>query len=201
MSGATDRPADGGGGGGVGGARGAGSRGATGLGADVMAVDPDVDLRLAADRAEASAPRRWRVLAAVALGGVLGGLGRHGAARLWPTDEAGFPFALFAVNVLGCALIAVLMAWIASRHAPQPLLRPFLGVGVLGGFTSFSAYALDGTLLADADEPGVAVLYLGGTLAAALAAVWAGAVTGRWAFPPHTPHTPRTGPGEAGAAR
>ncbi|MBW1600342.1 CrcB family protein [Streptomyces sp. JJ38] len=165
-----------------------------------MAVDPDVDLQLAADRAEVSAPRRWRVLAAVALGGVLGGLGRHGAARLWPTDEAGFPFALFAVNVLGCALIAVLMAWIASRHAP-PLLRPFLGVGVLGGFTSFSAYALDGTLLFDADEPGVGLLYLGGTLLAALVAVWAGAVAGRWAFPPRTPRAGRTGPGQAGAAR
>ncbi|WP_261988702.1 fluoride efflux transporter FluC, partial [Streptomyces sp. wa22] len=53
-----------------------------------------------------------------------------------------FPWAVFAVNVTGCALIGVLMVLLAERGTvTHPLVRPFLGVGVLGGFTTFSTYA------------------------------------------------------------
>ncbi|WP_340559976.1 fluoride efflux transporter FluC [Streptomyces sp. GSL17-111] len=142
------------------------------------AVDPDVDLHVPADRAETAGGRRRAVLAAIALGGAAGGLARYAAVRWWPAGSGEFPAALLGVNVVGCALLGLLMAWIAARDA-HPLLRPFLGVGVLGGFTSFSAYALDGTLLFDAGAPGTALAYLAGTLLLSLAAVWAGVTLGR----------------------
>ncbi|RKT53221.1 fluoride efflux transporter FluC [Saccharothrix australiensis] len=78
-----------------------------------------------------------RVLLVVALGGGLGGLARYAFAGLGTAGT-------IAVNVLGSALIGVLMVLVPRLH---PLARPFLGVGVLGGFTTFSAYALDAVRL------------------------------------------------------
>jgi len=83
-------------------------------------------------------------------------------------------WSVFAINITGCLLIGALMAVIEERPAHHPLLRPFVGVGVLGGFTTFSTYALDGVDLWRADEPHVAAFYLAGTLAAAVAAVVVG---------------------------
>lgn len=82
-----------------------------------------------------------RVVAAVALGGGLGGAARYGVGLLVP----GAP-GTFLVNVVGCALIGVLVVLTPRLH---PLARPFLGVGVLGGFTTFSAYAVDAVRLGD----------------------------------------------------
>ncbi|GGP41876.1 fluoride efflux transporter FluC [Saccharothrix coeruleofusca] len=113
-----------------------------------------------------TAPRG--ALAAVALGGGLGGLARYGLGLLVPG-----PWGTLLVNVLGCALIGVLMAFAPRAH---PLVRPLLGVGVLGGFTTFSAYAVDAVRLGGA----VALGYLGLTLVVALTATGAAlAVTRR----------------------
>ncbi|HEV7652777.1 MAG TPA: CrcB family protein [Actinophytocola sp.] len=83
------------------------------------------------------------VLGVVALGGGLGALARYGLTVLLPTPPGGFPWATFLVNVLGCLLIGVLMVPVTEVHAAHRLVRPFLGVGVLGGFTTFSTYALE----------------------------------------------------------
>lgn len=137
------------------------------------AIDPDVDLHVPAQRAE----RQGRVLAAVAAGGALGATARYGLALLWPAASAGFPWATFWTNVAGCALIGVLMALISEggRRSPHPLLRPFAGTGVLGGFTTFSTYAVDFSRLLDAGRAGLALAYAGLTVAGALGAVWAAA--------------------------
>jgi CrcB protein len=63
---------------------------------------------------------------------------------------------------------------IAERFPDQRLIRPFFGVGVLGGYTTFSTSVVDVQRTAAAGAPGVALLYLGGTVVAALLAVWAG---------------------------
>lgn len=102
-------------------------------------IDPDVDLADPQQRAAPLAP----VLAAVALGGMLGTLARYGATRLWPTDGAEFPWAVLGVNLLGCALLGVLMVLVTERRPVHPLWRPLLGTGLLGGFTTFSSYAID----------------------------------------------------------
>lgn len=108
------------------------------------------------------------VVAAVAVGGGVGALARHGATALWPGAS---PWTTLAVNAVGCAAIGVLMAMTDERS--HRLARPFLGAGVLGGFTTFSAYAWDvHGLAADGDLP-LAALYLAATPILALAAVWA----------------------------
>jgi CrcB protein len=111
------------------------------------------------------------VLAAIAAGGAGGACLRYGAALVWPTAPRAFPWTTLWVNVAGCAAIGVLMVAVSTGLVTHPLVRPFLGVGVLGGFTTFSTYALDvRTLLAD-DRPALAVAYLTATMAGALAAV------------------------------
>ncbi|WP_119729928.1 fluoride efflux transporter FluC [Thermomonospora amylolytica] len=115
-----------------------------------------------------------RTVAAVSAGGMLGSLARYGVAEAFPHAPGGFGWAMFAVNVSGCLLIGVLMAVITGRPRVHPLARPFLGVGVLGGFTSFSAYALDVQRAFQAGAPGVAVAYLVATVVCAPAAVYAG---------------------------
>ncbi|MFC7219608.1 fluoride efflux transporter FluC [Streptomyces polyrhachis] len=143
-------------------------------------IDPDVDLHRAADRAETAGGGLWRVLAAVSVGGALGALARYGAGEVWPA-----PWGVLGVNVLGCALIGVLMVLVTERGGARwghPLLRPFLGTGVLGGFTTFSAYAADVVHLLDEGRAALASAYAGGTLAGGLGAVWAGAALTRRAL-------------------
>ncbi|MFJ5869181.1 CrcB family protein [Streptomyces parvus] len=126
-----------------------------------------------------SAPQ-GRVLAAVAAGGALGALARYGALVLWPTPGHGFPWTVFAVNVTGCALIGVLMVLTVERgRITRPLVRPFLGVGVLGGYTTFSTYAADVSGLLVRQEIAVATAYTVATAVAALGSVWAAAVATR----------------------
>lgn len=97
---------------------------------------------------------------------------------------AGFPWATLWINTIGCALIGVLMVLISEggRPSPHPLVRPFAGVGILGGFTTFSTYAADFSRLLDEGEADTALAYAGLTVATALGAVWAAASVTRWAL-------------------
>lgn len=121
---------------------------------------------------------QWPVIGVVAAGGAIGAVARYGATLLWPTAAGAFPWTILAVNVVGCALMGVLMVLITELFSPHRLVRPFLGTGILGGFTTFSTYAVDIQQLVDARRAPLALAYLAGTLLAALAAVWgAGAAT------------------------
>lgn len=122
-----------------------------------------------------------RAVAAVACGGVLGALARHGLAVAWPHDGEGFPWATFAANVAGCLLIGALVVVLAEAAAPPRLARPFLGVGVLGGFTTFSTYAVEVQQLADHGRSLVALGYVAATPVAALLAVVTGMLAARLA--------------------
>ncbi|MFD3725826.1 fluoride efflux transporter CrcB [Streptomyces sp. NPDC058671] len=120
------------------------------------------------------------VVGAVAAGGALGATARYGAALLWPTPEGAFPWTTFTVNASGCALLGILMVLLTEPPAaPHPLLRPFLGTGFCGGFTTFSTYSLDTQRLLSAGDPTRGLLYLGATVVTALAAVLAGIVVTR----------------------
>ncbi|MFC9732863.1 CrcB family protein [Streptomyces roseolus] len=120
------------------------------------------------------------VVAVVAAGGVLGASARYAATLAWPTAPGAFPWTVFLVNAVGCAAIGLLMVFATEAPtAPHPLLRPFLGTGFCGGFTTFSTYALDTRGLFGAGSPVEGVLYLGGTLVTALAAVVGGVAAGR----------------------
>ncbi|MER6105856.1 fluoride efflux transporter CrcB [Streptomyces sp. NPDC001832] len=112
------------------------------------------------------------VVAVVALGGAVGACARYGATLIWPTAPGGFPWSILIVNVVGCAVIGVFMVLISEVWAAHRLVRPFFGTGVLGGFTTFSTYAVDIERLVDAGRARAGLAYLGLTLCAALAAVW-----------------------------
>ncbi|MFF0468689.1 fluoride efflux transporter FluC [Micromonospora zamorensis] len=133
-------------------------------------TDPDVDLRVDADRGELIT-RPATILATIAAGGVLGALARAGLQHAAPHPPTGFPWATFGINVAGCLLIGVLMAVLGHLDGGHPLARPFLGVGVLGGFTTFSAYAVDIQQALVAGAPGTALAYLAATVLGALVAV------------------------------
>jgi fluoride exporter len=138
-------------------------------------IDPDVDLHIPAQRSELGRTH-GAVLAVIAVGGGLGAIARYGLAQLLPTHPGDFPWATFITNVVGCFLIGVLMVLVTEVLAAHPLVRPFLGVGVLGGFTTFSTYAVETRELLRPGTVVVAFVYLAGTLICAmlavLAAVW-----------------------------
>lgn len=122
------------------------------------------------------------VVAAVALGGAAGAAARYGASLFWPTAPSAFPWTILVVNTVGCAVMGVLMVVITEGRQTHRLVRPFLGTGVLGGFTTFSTYAVDIVRLTDLREVRAALTYLALTPFAALAAVWAGSVATRRAI-------------------
>ncbi|MFI9612867.1 fluoride efflux transporter FluC [Streptomyces sp. NPDC052023] len=127
-------------------------------------------------------PSRWScrggqvpVVAVVAVGGAIGATARYAASLWWPAQPGGFPWATFWVNAGGCAVIGVFMVLVTELWVPHRLLRPFFGTGVLGGFTTFSTYAVDIQGLVGTGHPGPAMAYLAATVLAALAAVWGAA--------------------------
>lgn len=130
----------------------------------------------------ARAPIPWPVLASISAGGMLGALGRYGITVAWPHDPSGFPWATFTINITGCVLIGVLMVAVADIWPGRKLLRPFLGTGVLGGYTTFSTYIVDAQHLLDHGAALTALTYLAATVTAALLAVWAGTAITRAAI-------------------
>jgi len=123
----------------------------------------------------------WDILLVVAAGGALGSLARWALGQALIAPPGGFPWATFLANVSGAFAIGVLMVFVLDVWPPSRYVRPFLGVGVLGGFTTVSTYMLDTRALIAADRAPLAASYLLGTLAAGLAAVWAGILLTRLA--------------------
>lgn len=111
-------------------------------------------------------------LTQVALGGALGS-----ALRFVTVAFIGAPLAVLAVNVLGCFAMGVAFVTLSAR------LSPLLMTGVLGGFTTFSAFSLDALKLWEAGQIGQAALYAAGSVILSLGAVALGAALARevWA--------------------
>jgi CrcB protein len=135
-------------------------------------LDPDVDPE---DRSGAQA--RWPRLpishiAVGFAGGVLGGLARDGISSAWPTSNAGFPTTTLVVNTVGAFVLGALVTVFALRSVPA-YLRPLLGTGFCGAFTTFSSVATASDLLLAHGHAGIALGYLAASLAAGLTAVFA----------------------------
>jgi CrcB protein len=126
--------------------------------------------------------RRRDVLAFIALGGAIGSVGRWGMAQAIPHRSSAFPWATALTNVTGCFALGVLMVLALEVWPPSRYLRPFLGVGVLGGYTTFSTAMLDTRSLVAAGRPALAAGYALGTTAAGLAAVAVAVVLTRVVF-------------------
>jgi CrcB protein len=123
-------------------------------------------------------PRLKVALLAASVGGLLGALARWLLSDRFPDTPDGFPLTVFGINVAGCALLATLPALASVRR--KPWLGVFLGTGVLGGFTTMSTASEQTVVLLEHDRVGTALTYAGGTLIAALVAVW---VVDRWTTP------------------
>ncbi|MFC4948447.1 fluoride efflux transporter FluC [Pseudonocardia sp. GCM10023141] len=142
-------------------------------------VDPDIDLSVPAQRREFASPRRVAVLAAIGAGGVAGAEARYGLGVALPHSPEQWPWSILIINVTGCLLIGVLMVTLLELTRPHPLVRPLLGVGVLGGYTTFSTYTVDTLTLFGHGQPALAFGYLVLTPLLAIAAVTIGAAATR----------------------
>lgn len=115
---------------------------------------------------------------AIAIGGALGAslryLAAQGAARMF---GVGFPYGTLTVNVVGSLLMGVLAAYFLGREATP--VSAFALTGVLGGFTTFSAFSLDTVLLIEGGRMGAACVYIGFSIVLSVAALFVGMVTAR----------------------
>ena len=122
---------------------------------------------------------RWDVLLVIGAGGALGSLARWGVGELLPWSGDEFPWATFVENISGGLALGILMVFLLDVWPPHRYLRPFLGVGLLGGYTTFSTYMLESRDLLVGDEAFTAFTYLAGSLIAGLVAVWLGIFSAR----------------------
>lgn len=144
-------------------------------------TDPDVDLRVPAQRREYG-PRHPAILGVIAIGGAIGALLRYQIGRWWPTPTGHFPAATLTINLVGCLAIGILLAAIGGMRSPHSLVRPFIGTGMLGGFTTFSTYSVDLQTLLRQGQDCTALAYLSITALGAIAAVGLGLTLTRILF-------------------
>ncbi len=112
-------------------------------------------------------------VAAIAVGGGLGGVARYLLSAAFPAGH-GFPWAIFAVNVSGSFLLGVLVVYLLEIWPPRRFLRPFLAVGLIGGYTTFSTFAGGVLTLLVGGATALADAYALSSILAGLLAVWCG---------------------------
>lgn len=119
----------------------------------------------------------------VALGGALGASARHllGMAALKALGP-GYPYGTMAANVIGGFLMGLLAGWLALKVSGGANLRLFLGVGLLGGFTTFSAFSLDAFLMYEKKAYGSLLGYVGGSVILSIGALMIGLILARKVF-------------------
>jgi len=121
----------------------------------------------------------WNYVA-VALGGVVGCCARYGVTQAVQTFYGrNFPLATLIINVTGCLAMGFLFFATLERVSVSPSMRVAILTGVLGGFTTFSTFAMEALLLAEDGETGYAVLYVLLSLFLGLAAALLGAYLAR----------------------
>lgn len=110
------------------------------------------------------------VLLGVAGGGALGSLLRFAVGRALPTAPGAMPWSTIGINVLGSLALGLLAGASFARPEASPALRAFLGVGLLGGFTTFSTFSIETMVLAQEASVGRAALYVLLSVGVAIAA-------------------------------
>jgi CrcB protein len=113
----------------------------------------------------------------VFIGAGVGGSIRHGM-NIWVARFLGtnFPYHTFIINIVGSLVMGLVAGWFVERGGADGHLRLFLTTGILGGFTTFSAFSLDAVLLWERDERLLTALYVGGSVVGAIV----GLVLGLW---------------------
>jgi CrcB protein len=112
-----------------------------------------------------------RELAAIFGGGIVGALARTGLAQAFPGSPHTWPWAIFAVNIVGAFLLGYFVTRLAERLPTSAYKRPFLGTGLCGALTTFSTVQLELYKMTRAHEWALAVGYAAATLVAGFAAI------------------------------
>jgi CrcB protein len=124
-------------------------------------------------RAEPSA------LLAISIGGGLGTLSRYGISRIIHFAKDSFPWATFVTNLAGAFVIGVFLTLLLERFPPTRFVRPFVAIGFLGGFTTFSTMAVETVTLCKDGDPVLGIGYLVASVLAGLACCYLGIVLAR----------------------
>jgi CrcB protein len=114
-------------------------------------------------------------------------MARYGLGRAFPVGAGHFPATTLAINLSGAFLLGALLEALARRRIPDHWLRMFVGVGVLGAFTTFSTMADEIALLLHDGHDGTAVAYLVVSFLGGVAAVVLGLVAAGWRYRPPLP--------------
>lgn len=117
----------------------------------------------------------------VMLGGGVGAVLRHllGRSIVMQSASSGLPLGTFAANILGGLLMGLLVGWLTVRGQADGDLRLLLGVGLLGGFTTFSAFSLEMALMIERGQVALAFGYAAASVFLALGALFAGLYAAR----------------------
>lgn len=116
-----------------------------------------------------------KMILAIGLGGAVGALSRHFMAhRVAQMAGHGFPWGTLAVNILGSFLMGLLVTLLAQKFETSQEMRGFLVVGLLGGFTTFSAFSMETALLIERNTWGLAAGYIGASVMLAVGGLFLG---------------------------
>jgi len=117
---------------------------------------------------------------AIAAGGAIGALLRYWTSlAVHSRLGTGFPYGTLAVNILGSLLMGFLYIWLIERMAAGPALRAFLLIGVLGAFTTFSAFSMETLNLIEGGQAGKALLNIAVSITVCIAAAALGIFAAR----------------------
>ncbi len=124
-----------------------------------------------------NSPHLWLAIGA---GGAIGAMARYavGAASLRLLGP-NFPWGTLAVNVVGSTAMGLFIAWLVAREPHTSMLRAFIATGVLGGFTTFSAFALDAVTLWRDKSLVVAGAYIAASVVLSVSGLFAGLAAGK----------------------
>ena len=135
-----------------------------------LPVDPDIDAR----------PPHLAMALVIFVGGCVGGLSRYEIGRRWPSTSGSFPWDTFFVNLSGAFALAVVVTFVTVSARPRWFLRPLLGTGFIGSYTTFSALVTSTDLFAAHGHLAVAVAYSIGSIFLGSASVLLGFLLARW---------------------
>jgi CrcB protein len=154
-----------------------------------LPVDPDLDVDRSvvegrpADHTQARRDRRPRmvVLAATAMGGVLGALARYSLEETFPAAPGHIPWVVLAINVSGSALLGLVLVILIEQFPHTRLARAVIGTGIIGAYTTFSTFVVGAVTIGRDGHVTTAAIYVVLSVIGGLAAVAGGMAAGRLA--------------------
>ena len=118
---------------------------------------------------------QFGILLAIAIGGAVGSIGRHYVSTgIYDATGTGFPYGILGVNVIGGLIMGIVVELGALKLNYSPEIRAFLTTGILGGFTTFSAFSLDTALLIERGDWLGSAAYIVASVALSVGALFTG---------------------------